>query len=93
VTSQLPLFTLQDRATPGPSAPVTCAALVVRVYPAAESKLLAPHGASPAVVQRFIASIVAGIDERVRDFAALPVSLKTSCLSASIFRRSVSAIR
>jgi len=75
VTSQLPLFTLQDRADAWTvRASLRARRLSVRVYPGGRVEIVAPHGASPAVVQRFIGEHRRWIDERVRDFAALPVS-------------------
>jgi|SRR5215831_2161723 len=45
--------------------------LSVRVYPGGRVEIVAPPGASPSIVQRFIGEHRRWIDDRVRDFAAL----------------------
>jgi predicted metal-dependent hydrolase len=71
VTSQLPLFVAQDRHdTWTVRTSRRARRLSVRVYPGGRVEIVAPPGASAAVVQRFIGEHRRWIDDRVRDFAA-----------------------
>jgi len=74
VTSQLPLFTLQDRADAWTvRTSLRARRLSVRVYPGASRNCGAARriAGGGAAIHRRASSL---IDERVRDFAALPVS-------------------
>jgi predicted metal-dependent hydrolase len=71
VNAQLPLFATKDRVDPWTVRTSRRARrLSVRVYPGGRVEIVAPHGASPAIVQRFIGQHRQWIDERVRDCAA-----------------------
>ncbi len=73
MTSQLPLFAPRD---PNDAWTVRTSRrarrLSVRIYPGGRVEIVAPMGASAGVVQRFIGEHRRWIDDRVRDFAALP---------------------
>jgi len=78
VTTQLPLFSVGDRSDQW-SVRVSRRArrLSVRVYPGGRVEIVAPHGASPIVVQRFIGEHRQWIDDRVQAFAGM-VTVDTS---------------
>jgi predicted metal-dependent hydrolase len=72
VTAQLPLFAISDRADAWSVRTSRRARrLSVRVYPGGRVEIVAPLGASPVVVQRFIGEHRQWIDERVRAFAGM----------------------
>jgi predicted metal-dependent hydrolase len=75
VTAQLQLFAPEDRSDRWLVRTSRRARrLSVRVYPGGRVEIVAPPGASAAVVQRFIGQHRQWIDARVQDFAALPAA-------------------
>jgi predicted metal-dependent hydrolase len=71
VNAQLPLFSVTNRVDPWTVRTSRRARrLSVRVYPGGRVEIVAPQGASPAIVQRFIGEHRQWIDARIRDFAA-----------------------
>lgn len=72
MTTQLPLFSVGDRNDQW-SVRVSRRArrLSVRVYPGGRVEIVAPHGASPVVVQRFIGEHRQWIHDRVQAFAGM----------------------
>lgn len=69
---QLPLFATRDpNDTWSVRVSRRARRLSVRVYPGGRVEIVAPPGASPAIVQRFIGQHRQWIDQRVRHFAAL----------------------
>jgi len=72
VTAQLSLFALGDRADRWSVRTSRRARrLSVRVYPGGRVEIVAPLGASPVIVQRFIGDHRQWIDDRVQAFAGL----------------------
>jgi predicted metal-dependent hydrolase len=72
VTAQLSLFALGDRSDRWSVRTSRRARrLSVRVYPGGRVEIVAPQGASPIIVQRFIGEHRQWIDDRVQAFAGL----------------------
>lgn len=72
MTTQLPLFSVGDRSDQWSVRTSRRARrLSVRVYPGGRVEIVAPHGASPIVVQRFIGEHRQWIHERVQAFAGM----------------------
>jgi len=72
VTSQLSLFALGDRSDRwSVRTSHRARRLSVRVYPGGRVEVVAPQGASPIIVQRFIGEHRQWIDDRVQAFAGL----------------------
>jgi predicted metal-dependent hydrolase len=74
-SAQLPLFESSD-ATPGWNVRISARArrLTVRVYPGGRVEVVAPRGATPATIARFVGSHRQWIDERVADLSAIAVA-------------------
>lgn len=72
MTTQLPLFSVGDRSDQWSVRTSRRARrLSVRVYPGGRVEIVAPHGASPMVVQRFIGEHRQWIHDRVQAFAGM----------------------